>query len=179
MKNLFLIAIMVGGCTITALAQDKVAPSPASTVSQTVGLTDFTIEYSRPGMKDRTVFGELVPYGKKWRAGANSVTKFTCSTDVNIGGTDLKAGEYAVLVTPEKDSWTIHFYPYDGSRWTPYRDSDVKPVNGMTSEFIEMPWDVESFMILFSNLRDETATLHFIWERTNAVFQVTVPAVGK
>jgi Protein of unknown function (DUF2911) len=181
MKNLLFIAILVAGFTTTSIAQhdNKVAPSPACTVSQTVGLTDFTIEYSRPGMKDRTVFGDLVPYGEMWRAGANAVTKFTCSTDVNVGGADLKAGEYAVLVTPEKDAWTIHFYPYEGNRWPAYRDGDVKPIDAKTSTFKEMPWDVESYMIFFNNLRDESATLHFVWERTNAVVPVTVSAAPK
>jgi hypothetical protein len=178
MKNVFFIALMMIGLMSTANAQHdmKVAPSPACTVDQTVGVTNMTVEYSRPGMKDRTVFGELVPYGKMWRAGANAVTKFTCSTDVNIGGADLKAGDYAVLITPEKKEWTIHFYPYDGDRWTPYKDGDVKPINGKSSKFMKMPWDVESYMVFFNNLRDETATLHFVWERTNAVFNVTVPA---
>jgi len=179
MKNLLLIAVLIAATTISAKAQDKAAPSPACTVVQTVGLTDFTVEYSRPGMKDRTVFGELVPYGKKWRAGANSVTKFTCSTDFSIGDANLKAGEYAILITPEKDIWTLHFYPYAGSRWGSYRDSDVEPISATNSRFMEMPWDVESYMIFFNNLRDETATLHFVWERTNAVFPVTVPAVKK
>ncbi|MDX1410013.1 MAG: DUF2911 domain-containing protein, partial [Saprospiraceae bacterium] len=152
------------------------APSPAATVQQTVGLTDFTIEYSRPGKKDREIMGGLVPYGQKWRAGANAATKLTCSTECTIGGAKLSAGSYAMLITPDKDKWTLHFYPYQESRWTSYRDSDVKPVNATSSEIIEMPWDVETFAITFNNLRNESATLHFIWERVNVVVPVTVPA---
>ena len=175
MKKLFLLLFAIGATTFTVNAQDGPAPSPAATVNQTIGMTQFTVEYSRPGKKDRTVMGELVPYGKKWRAGANAATKITCSTDCTIGGTSLKAGSYALLITPTKASWTLHFYPYEGSRWASYSDGDVKPVECSSSEMMEMPFDVETFAIAFNNLRDESATLHFIWERANVVFPITVP----
>jgi hypothetical protein len=90
------------------------APSPAGSVYSKVGLTDVTIDYSRPKVKGREIFGEgsdfLQPYGQLWRAGANSGSKLTLSTDANIGGTDVKAGEYLIFATPGKDSWTVTLY---------------------------------------------------------------------
>jgi len=77
------------------------APSPFSTVEQKVGLTDVTIEYSRPGIKGRTVFGDLVPYGKTWRTGANAATKVSFSTDVMIDGKNLAKGTYALYTVGE------------------------------------------------------------------------------
>ena len=78
-------------------------------VSQRVGLTDVAIEYSRPGVKGRTIFGDLVAFGKRWRTGANSNTKVTFSSDVIIDGQTLKAGSYGLYSVPNKDSWEVMF----------------------------------------------------------------------
>ena len=75
-------------------------PSPAATVTQTIGLTEVSVEYSRPGVKGRTIFGDLVPHDKVWRTGANAVTKITFSDDVTVEGKDLSAGSYAILTKP-------------------------------------------------------------------------------
>jgi len=89
-------------------------PSPAGSVSSTVGLTEISIDYFRPGVKERKVFGEgsdfLVPYGQMWRTGANSGSVLSLSTDANIGGKDIKAGEYLLLSVPGKDQWEIILY---------------------------------------------------------------------
>ena len=176
MKNFILTLLLMVGMVAFSQAQDKPAPSPSGMIKQTVGLTDISVEYSRPGKKDRVVFGELVPYGKMWRAGANAATKVTVSTDCNIGGADLKAGEYALTITPNEDSWDLHFYPYEGSRWSTYRDGDAKPINGKTSEVAALPFDVETFEVMINYLRDDSATLHFVWEKTNAMVPIKVPA---
>ncbi len=93
---------------------DVPQPSPAGSVYSKVGLTDVTIDYFRPKVKGRKIFGEgsdfLQSYGSLWRAGANSGSKLTISTDANIGGTDVKAGEYLIFATPGKDSWTVSLY---------------------------------------------------------------------
>jgi hypothetical protein len=81
----------------SSTAQDLPQPSPYAEVMQRIGLTDVTIEYSRPGVKERKIFGELEPYGQVWRTGANASTKITLSTDAIIGGTDVKAGTYSVF----------------------------------------------------------------------------------
>jgi hypothetical protein len=87
----------------------KVRVSPKAAVIQTVGFTEVKIDYNRPGVKERIIWGGLVPYNKVWRAGANEATKFTFSTDVNINGKTLKAGSYSFFVIPTKEKWTLIF----------------------------------------------------------------------
>src|SRR5688572_14329931 len=86
------------------------APSPSAKLQQKVGLTDITIEYSRPSVKGRTIFGDLVPYDKLWRTGANARTKITFSDDVKISGKEVKAGTYAIFTRPTAKSWEVIFY---------------------------------------------------------------------
>ena len=85
-------------------------PSPKCTLNQMVGLTDVEIEYSRPGVKGRNVFGDLVPFGKVWRTGANSNTIINFSEDVVIDGKTLKKGKYALYTLPKVESWDVIFY---------------------------------------------------------------------
>ena len=83
-------------------------PGPQSFVSQNVGMTKITVSYSSPGMKGRKIFGELVPYGKEWRAGANSPTMLSFSTDVSVAGKTLRAGKYVVRMIPNKEgNWIV------------------------------------------------------------------------
>jgi hypothetical protein len=97
------------GASTPAFAQelDLPRPSPNAKVSQTVGLTEISVEYSAPGVKGRKIWGELVPYDKLWRAGANAPTKVTFSRDVKIGGQTVPAGSYAFYVIPGKSTWTL------------------------------------------------------------------------
>ena len=81
--------------------------SPGATVSQTIGTTDLTVEYSRPGVKGRVIWGDLVPFDKPWRTGANEATRFTTTDAITFGGQPLPAGTYALLTIPAKDEWTI------------------------------------------------------------------------
>ncbi len=78
-------------------------------IEQKVGLTDVTLEYSRPNMREREIFGNLVPYDKMWRLGANANTKITFSDEVMVGGKTLKAGTHAIYATPSKESWDVVF----------------------------------------------------------------------
>ncbi|MEM6726848.1 MAG: DUF2911 domain-containing protein, partial [Bacteroidota bacterium] len=91
-------------------------PSPFSKVEQKVGLVDVSVEYSRPSKKDREIFGGLVPYGEKWRTGANKNTIIEFSGDVTVQGEALKAGKYAIYTIPDKVSWTFMFYT-DTENW--------------------------------------------------------------
>ena len=110
-----ILSLFLGVLTTASMSQIKTpVPSSAGSVGSTVGLTEITIDYSRPKMKGRKIFGEgsdyLQPYGQLWRSGANSGSKLTLSTDVNIGGQDVKAGEYLIFSTPGKDSWDFMLY---------------------------------------------------------------------
>lgn len=147
------------------------APSPGATVNQAVGLTEVTIEYSRPGMKGRTIFAEdgLVPFGKIWRTGANSATKITIGQDAKIGGAEVAAGSYAVLTKPTAKEWTFMLYNYEGGNWGSYRDKEAAATFSAATKSIGM--DVESFTIAVNNLSDSGATIDFMWENT----MVSVP----
>ena len=110
-KHLFLLIISLVIISSQSYAQNdkKVRVSPKAAVIQTVGFTEVRIDYNRPGVKGRVIWGGLVPYDKVWRAGANEATKFTFSTDVKINDKTLKAGSYSFFVIPTKESWTLIF----------------------------------------------------------------------
>src|SRR6056297_3850063 len=110
MKNLVLSLFLVLTLGWSMQAQISTpAPSPLAKMEQMVGLTEVHLEYSRPSAKGRTIYGDLVPFDKLWRTGANSATKVTFSDDVVIEGKTLEAGSYALFTIPGKEEWTIIF----------------------------------------------------------------------
>jgi len=154
-------------------------PSPFTKIEQKVGLTDVTLEYSRPGMKGRKIFGHLVPYGKLWRTGANKNTMITFSDDVVVDGTTLKAGSYAIFVTPNESSWDVIFYN-DTNNWgTPRNWDDSKVVAKTTVETYAMPMDVETWTISIDDLTNSSAQIGFIWENVYAGVKFEVPTDSK
>lgn len=159
---------------VTMQAQENRAPSPSAKLEQKVGLTDITIEYSRPGVKGRTIFAAdgLVPYGKLWRTGANSVTKITFSDTVTVGEGELAAGSYAILTKPGADTWEVSFYPYDGSRWSPYAEKDPAITIKATASMLSNPF--ESFLITFDDLKDYSASIVMMWDKTMVSFPISV-----
>lgn len=167
MKKLFLGLCTVAFATFfvaTTHAQIKTpAPSPSQKITQQIGLTDVTVEYSRPSAKGRTIFGTggLVPYGSIWRLGANAATKITFGDDVMVGGKELKKGSYAVLATPSANSWKVDFHSHESGNWGSYREKT--PTASVTAEVKDLPFAVESFLIHFGNLTDNGAVLEFIW----------------
>ncbi|MCP5053951.1 MAG: DUF2911 domain-containing protein [bacterium] len=108
--SLVIVLVLCVGVSDTLLAQDVKfpAPSPGASVMQTVGITDVTVKYSSPGVKDRTIWGGLVPYDKLWRTGANTATTIEFSTDVTVGGTKVAKGKYALFTKPGKTEWTFY-----------------------------------------------------------------------
>jgi hypothetical protein len=150
-------------------------PSPFTKVEQKVGLTDVTLEYSRPSMKGRAVFGNLVPFGKMWRTGANKNTMITFSNPVKIDGQDLKAGSYAIFITPSEASWEVVFYT-DTENWGAPGEWDVTKVAAKTTiETMKTPTNVETFTIGFDTLTNDSAELGFVWENTSASVKFEVP----
>ena len=102
------------------------ASSPSAHVSQNVGFTKISIDYSSPGVKGRKIFGELLPYGVPWRAGANDPTTIEFSTDVNIDGTNVAAGKYSVFITPQQSgAWTIHLNSKGNAIYAYTKDNKV------------------------------------------------------
>jgi len=154
-------------------------PSPFTKVEQKVGLTDVTLEYSRPSMKGRTIFGDLVPYGKMWRTGANKNTTITFSDDVVIDGQTLTAGSYAIFATPSESSWELIFYS-DTNNWGTPRNFDETKVAAKTTVVAKKtPMSVETFTIQFDQLTNDSAELGFIWENTYAEVKFNVPTDEK
>ncbi len=141
-------------------------PSPFQKIEQKVGLTDVTLEYSRPSMKGRTIFGNLVPYNAMWRTGANANTKITFSEDVEVGGKTLKAGSYAIYTKPGTSSWEVYFYN-DTSNWgTPKEWDDSKVAAQVSAKAYPMPMNVETFTMTFDDLKNDSAMLGMLWEKT-------------
>jgi len=175
-----LLCFALAAFTFNAKAQIEIPqPSPASKLEQKVGLTTVTLEYSRPGVRGRTIFGDLLPYGKMWRAGANKNTTISFSDDVIIDGQTLKAGTYAIFIKPMKESWDVYFYS-DTNNWgTPKEWDDSKVVAKTTVKTYEVPYNVETFTIDVNQITNNGATLEFIWEKTYAPVPFSVPTESK
>src|SRR5690606_30961864 len=139
----------------------------------------ITLEYSRPAMRGRTVFGNLVPYGEVWRTGANENTKITFSDDVKIGGKELKKGSYAIYTIPNASSWEIIFYSDTGNWGNPQEWDDSKVALKTTVTPENLPFDIESFTILFGDITSNSVELGIMWERVYAGVEIEVPTEAK
>lgn len=175
MRKLFL-GIAILGLIFTSTAQVKTPQaSPYSKTEQVVGLTNVDIEYSRPGVKGRTVYGDLVPYGKHWRTGANANTTVSFSDNVTIAGNELIAGKYALFTVPKADSWDVIFYT-DTNNWgLPQKWDESKVALKTTIKPEALSNVVETFTIEINNLTNNSATLDIVWEKTRISVPFIVP----
>jgi hypothetical protein len=142
--------------------------SPVCKTSMTVGLTDVSIEYSRPSMKGRAIFAKdgLVPFGEMWRTGANKNTTITFGDAVKVSGKEVKAGTYSLFTIPGADEWTIIFYT-DAENWgLPEKWDATKEAARFNVKSQKMGVTVESFLINIGDIRSNTANLELIWENT-------------
>ena len=139
------------------------APSPFSKTTQIVGVTEVSVEYSRPGIKGREIFGGLVPFGEVWRTGANSVTKLTFGTDVTLEGKKIPAGSYSLYTLPNKNEWKIMINKVaEGSpNYIPKED-----VASFTVKPHLSPEVVERFTIEIADMTDSSAVILLKWART-------------
>jgi hypothetical protein len=177
MKNVLFLALLFLGFTLNGQIETP-APSPGSTITQTVGLTDVEVVYSRPAVKKRDIFSAdgLVPFNKVWRTGANQATKVTFSTDVTINGEKLDGGSYAILSIPSASNWKVHFYAYESSSFSSYVEKDPNLV--VTAKTMKLNDSVESFTIGFENLKANGADMTFAWAKTKAMLNVGVDSDG-
>ncbi len=152
------------------------AASPASTLKQRVGLTDIEINYSRPSMKGRKVFGGLEPYGSIWRTGANSATTISFSTDVTLGGARVPAGTYALFSIPGEKEWTI-ILSKATQQFGAYRYDEKDDLARFTVPATALGMPVESLAFGIGDLRTSTATLYFEWESTRVSIPLTTNVV--
>lgn len=154
-------------------------PSPASSLEQMVGLTEVEVMYSRPSMRGRAIFGDLVPYDALWRTGANQNTMVSFSDPVTIGGTSLDAGTYAIFTKPGASQWEVFFYT-DTNNWgTPANWDESLVAASATIPVMNIESPVETFTITLDDLHNNGATLGMMWENTYVGVPFTVPTQEK
>jgi hypothetical protein len=171
MKKVLLSAAILALLAPSAFAQLKLPRvSQKATVTQAIGLTDVTISYSRPGVKGRVIWGDLVPYDKVWRTGANEATTIVFSQDVSINGKALTAGTYSLHTIPGKAAWTVIFNK-KSDQWGSYEYDQtqdalrvqVTPTAGPNQEWMEFS---------FQELANEAAIVELAWEKVRVPFKV-------
>jgi hypothetical protein len=147
-------------------------PSPDATVSQFVGVTKITIDYSSPAVKDRKIWGELVPFGQVWRTGANEATTITFSDAVSINGNELVAGTYAIHCIPNTNEWEMVFskdVPVDGSSTLdPKKEALRIKVKPEEHHFLER------MAFLFTDATESSVNVNLLWEKLKVTFKVDV-----
>lgn len=170
----FLLLLIAAAATPASLFAQRVhtpAPSPHQVVKQDFALSSITIDYSRPGVKGRRIFGGLVPYGREWRTGANAVTTLQFGQDVRLEGHLVRAGKYALYTVPNPDHWTIMLNKDVKSWGTEYHSKD--DVLRFNVPSYRVPVSVETFTINVDSLRDSSAVLYMIWDHTYVPIDVT------
>lgn len=175
MKKLIL-SLFIATLGFSTNAQIKTPqPSTFQKIEQAVGLSNITLEYSRPNMNGRAVFGNLVPFGEVWRTGANANTKITFSTDVTIDGKSLKKGTYAIFTKPNQKTWDIFFYS-DATNWGAPKIWDETKVALQTSiKLQEMPMNIETFTMTFDDITNNSAVIGIMWEKVYAGIKFETP----
>jgi hypothetical protein len=164
MKKLMILAF-VFAIISTANAQVKTPQaSTFQTNTQIVGLTNVELSYSRPSMKGRKIFGNLVPYNKLWRTGANANTTISFDENVMIGGKIIKAGTYAIYTKPNMTSWEVYFYSDASNSGTPKNWDSEKVVATVKANVVSLPFEIETFTLQIDDVTNDTANLGMMWE---------------
>jgi Protein of unknown function (DUF2911) len=154
------------------------AASPACTLQQRVGLTDIEVAYSRPGVKGRVIFGGIVPYGMVWRTGANQATTIAFSTPVKLEGNDIPAGTYSLFTIPGENEWTI-IINKDANQWGAFQYNEKVDLVRFKVKPVKLAESIESFTIEFNRIRDESAVLNLVWDRTVVPIHLQVDVASK
>ena len=170
MQKLFiLLSIFLTFPILTAQLKSPVA-SPRANLSQNIGLVNISVDYSRPSKKGRTIFGNLVPYGKIWRTGANQATTFSVSDDIKINNQLVPKGEYHIYSVPREKRLDLIIYNKTDN-WGSLKEFDESLIVArVVSEFIELPFSVETFEISFDNISNNGSTLNIIWDNKLAIY---------
>lgn len=166
-------------CSLGSFAQLRTpAPSPLQTIKQDFGIGNIELSYSRPSAKDRKVFGDLVPFDKVWRTGANNATTLTFTEEVMIGGQTLKPGKYGLLTIPGKDQWTL-IITKDVNVTSPAaykQENDIVRVNAKVDK---MDDEVETFTMQFANITGSSVDLQLMWDKTLVTLPITANTDAK
>lgn len=180
MKKLLLSFAIAGTFFQPAVAQSIKTPAPSTPqyVKQDFGLSTIELSYSRPGIKGRKVYGDLVPYGKVWRTGANNATTLTFGDAVTIGGTKIPAGKYGLVSIPDANEWTLIITrQLDVVNSAVYKaDQDVVRVKATPHA---LPFSVETFTILFGDVTSSSCNLQLLWENTMISLPITTDVDSK
>lgn len=165
MKLPHLLAIAL---SISTAADAQITPQPSSsqTVTQGFGLGTITLNYSRPNVKNRQIFGYVEPYNKVWRTGANSATVITFSDDVTLEGNKVAAGEYGLFTIPGQDQWTI-ILSKKAKQWGAYTYNPADDYLRFNVKPVKLQQPVETFDLQFENMYPTTGELHLLWENTS------------
>jgi hypothetical protein len=165
-------AIMLAAVATQAQTLKTPAPSTTQLLKQDFGLGNIELSYSRPSVKGRKIFGDVVPFGKVWRTGANQATTLTFSDEVSIGGVALKPGKYGLLTIPGATEWTF-IITKDLNVTSP---SAYKPENDVVrvkAAAYPMPMNVETFTVSFDDVTNTSINVAMIWEKTYVSFPIT------
>ncbi|MEP6584781.1 MAG: DUF2911 domain-containing protein [Ginsengibacter sp.] len=179
MKKSILFFILLFVTSAIGFAQLRMpAPSSTQTIKQDFGLSSIELTYSRPGVKGRKIFGDLVPYGKMWRTGANGATRIKFGEDVTMGGQAVKAGEYALYTIPNENEWEIILNKgVNNGGLNGYKaDEDVIRFK-IKSE--SLPTNIESFTMGFDDIKASSAQLQLMWEKTMVNIPITTDVDSK
>lgn len=150
-------------------------PSPNAVLTQNIGLSEVSLAYSRPSANGRTIFGDLVPFNKRWRTGANENTILTFSHDVEIEGQYLEAGSYALYSVPKEESWDVFFYE-DTDNWGLPKTWNEDAVAAMVNLPVStLNHNVETFTIGFNAIAMDKAHLQISWETTMIEIPIDFP----
>jgi len=153
-------------------------PSPTTNVKQNFALSSIELSYSRPGVKGRKIFGDLVPFGKVWRTGANSATTITFGEDVTVGGKKVKAGKYGLLTIPGENEW-IFIITNQTDVTSPAAYKQDQDVVRITSQPQTLPFSVESLMISVGDIKSNECNVSVIWDNVYVGFSVTADVDGQ
>jgi hypothetical protein len=176
MKMLTLAATLLGPAVAFAQVIETPAPSPRARVEQRVGVTDFKVDYSSPGVKGRKIWGALVPFDKVWRTGANAATRLEVSRDFSLGDQKVKAGAYALYTIPGKSSWTVVLNSNpDGNAQEPDGKTDVARI---TVKPGTMPAARERMTFVFADTTDDSTNLDLEWEKLRVRIPLKVDTRG-
>ena len=181
-KKLFLplvLAISFSISSTNAQTLKTPAPSPLQTIKQNFGIGELSLEYSRPSVKNRVIFGDVVPYGKMWRTGANASTKITIGEDTKIEGNAIPAGTYAIYTIPGAETWEIMFYKdltLGGDVASYKKENEVLRI---TEKVTQLPNKVETFTINFADITYSVCNVEMQWEKTRIAFTISTEVDAK
>jgi hypothetical protein len=172
-KNNFIALLILAAISLTSVAQDLKTPvaSPKQTLKQNFAIGEISIDYSRPGVKGRVIYGEVVPFDKVWRTGANASTKLTLSDNVKVEGNPVPAGTYSLFTIPGKTEWTIILNKNLVAGALDYKEADdflrfkAKPT--------VLNDKVETFTINVADITTTSANIELLWEKTRVAFNIS------